>query len=645
MPLPIIVGLALLLLLLVASNYLAPTRKTIARRIVIYVLSVALCSVGGFLAFYYWTIHSISCSPICIGANLIGRDLQGANLRNSNFMEANLRGANLSGADLYNVNFSGANLNGVNLQNANLQGARFAGASLVKADLRGVQLSDADLSGADLSETDFTQADLTRTHLKGVIFAKAKLVEVDLRGKNLAGVIFTLADLTSANLNNTDLSGSRLSGANLSGTHLSGANLAGSWLNLTNLTGADLSNANLAGANLIGANLASANLSGSRLADAALIGAHVNGADVRSADLGGVRLLADQLTPIDLLTDPLLLQLNDLQLSQVIADVDLSGVSFNRQTKWPIGNTSALADMLGQKFFNEMRPAANGPAGQLMPIRLTGSATVMPLTQTIFTLFVQDGYTQTIAVDTINTDAAFKLLCETDDADIIMTQRLIMKTEADSCATHGRIPISLTVGLQALTIVANPANKFFGDVTLPVLNRIAVADRWSDVNLDWPREKISRYVPDLGSVSFRFWAERIFGANMVAVQQAPRTIPSANSAQLVQGVINDPYALGVLDFAVYKENAGALKLISINGIMPTSETVSNGVYTLAQPLYLYVDAVKLRKAPQIQDFLNFYLDHMNGLVLQVGLFPTSPGVLDQAKKHLNAPPSSRATKD
>ncbi|CAN5749637.1 hypothetical protein BH10CHL1_BH10CHL1_00170 [soil metagenome] len=645
MPLPILVGFIILGLLLIASNYLAQTRKTIARRLVLYVISIAFCLVGGFFLFYYWTVHAVSCSPTCIGANLIGRDLQGANLRNSNFTEANLRGANLSGADLYNANFSGANLNGVNLQNANLKGALFAGASLVKADLRGVQLSDADLSGADLSETDFTQADLTRTHLKGVIFAKAKLVEVDLRGKNLAGVIFTSADLTSANLSKADLSGSRLSGANLSGTHLNGANLAGSWLNLANLTGANLADANLAGANLIGANLASANLSGSRMAEAALIGAHVNGADVRSADMGGVRLLADELTPIDLLTDPLLLQLNDLQLSQVIADVDLSGVSFNRQTMWPIGNTSVLADMLGQKFFNEMRPASAGAVGGLTPIRLAGSSTVMPLTQTIFSLFVQSGYTQTIAVDTIDVGAAFTLLCESSEVDIIMTQRPITNEEATTCTTNGRVPISLTVGLQALTIVANPANQFFNDVTLPDLNRIAVADRWSDVNLDWPRQKISRYVPDLNSVSFRFWAERIFGANMAAVQQAPRTIPSANSAQLVQGVINDPYAIGVLDFAVYKENTGALKLISINGTMPTPETVSKGVYTLTQPLYLYYDEMKLRKAPQTRDFLNFYLEHMDRMVQQVGLFPTSSAVMEQAKKRLNTPPSSRATKD
>lgn len=633
-------GFIILVLPIIASNYLAKTRRTLFHRVILLVAFLVLFFLSAFFLIYYWTVHSISCAPTCIGENLLGRDLQGVNLRNSDFMEANLRGANLSGADLYNVDFSGANLNGVNLQNANLKGARFIGATLVKADLRGVQLADADLSGADLSETDFTQADLTRAHLNGVIFAKAKLVEVDLRGKNLAGVSFTSADLTSANLNQADLSGSRLSGANLSGTHLNSANLAGSWLNLANLTGADLVNANLAGANLIGANLASANLTSSRLTDAALIGAHVNGANVRGADLIGVRLLADELMPIDLLTDPLLLQLNELQLSQVIADVDLSGVSFNHETQWPIGNTSILADILGQKFFTDMRPesGSNAPAAHNSPpIKIAGSSTVIPLTQAVYSLFIQAGFTQTVVVDNVDPDEALKTFCGADSVDVILSHRLMMSEEAALCATNGRTPISLTVGLQALTIVVNPANQFFTDVTLPDLNRLALADRWSDVNLDWPREKISRFVPDLGAVSFRFWAERIFGNNMAAVQQAPRTTPSANSAQLVQGVINDPYALGVLDFSVYKQNAGALKLISVNGIMPTGKTVSDGTYILAQPLFLYVEAKHLRKTPQVRAFLNFYLKHVNDLVLQVGLFSAPPAVLEETTRRLNSP--------
>ncbi len=637
LPIVIVIGLIFLALPIIKSDYLVQTRKTIVRRVGLWLAVVAILFIGVFFWVRYWTVRAVSCAPVCIGENLIGRDLQGANLRNSDFIEANLRGANLSNADLYGVDFSGANLIGVNLQNANLNGTRFVGASLNRADLRGVQLGDTDLRGADLSETDWTQADLTQVHLSGVTFTNAKLVEANLRGKNLVGVSFTGADLTGADLSGADLSGSHLSSAILSGARLVGTNLGGSWLNLTNLTGADLTNANLAGTNLIGANLASANLSGSRLVDASLIGARINGANVRSADLTGVRLLANELTPIDLLTDPILQQLNDLQLTQVIADVDLAGVSFDRQTKWPIGNTSLLADMLGQRFFDyTTAPSTSNTTatGGQLPTTIAGSPAVMPLTQAIFSLFVQAGYTQTVLVDNIDTDTAFERFCTTGEVNIIMVHRPITKGEADLCATNDREPLELPIALQALVIVVNPQNNFLYDVSLPKLNEIAVATRWSDVSLDWPREEISRFVPDMTSVSFRFWAERLFGANIIAVQQAPRTNPSANSAQLVQGVVSDPYALGVLDFAYYQQNASALKLISVDGVMPNAQTVGDGTYTLAQPLFLYVDKKRLQQTPQLYTFLTFYLDQVNRVAEQAGLFPLPDATLEKAKELL-----------
>lgn len=638
MILPIIGVSVFLALLVLVSNNLAENRQTVIRYGSLRITAVALLLLGIFFGARYWIVYGIRCMPDCVAENLLGRDLHGANLRNSDFAEANLRGANLREADLYNADFSGANLDGVNLQNANLKGARLVGASLVRADLRGALLGDTDLRGANLNETNFTQTDLKQVYLQGVTFAGAKLVEADLQGKNLAGVIFTGADLTGADLSGADLSGSRLSRANLSGAHLRGTDLSGSWMNLANLTGADLVNGNLAGASLIGANLASVNLSNSRLVGAILIGAQVNGANLRAADLSGVRLLVSELIPIDLLTDPQLQELNELQLLQVIADVDLAGVRFNRQTKWPIGNTSILATMLGQQYYAYTTPITTSDTNVASPTRppivIVGSSTLMPLTQGILLSFTQAGYTQTVFLDSVDTDTAFVELCQAGNADIVMSHRLISEEESNACTANRRKPLQLTVGLQALVIVVNPENTFLTNVTLADLNALAVAGRWSDVNLDWPREEITRYVPDIESVSFGFWAERIFGANFSNVEASAKTIPSANGAQLIQGVVSDPYAIGVFDYALYQQNVGAVKLLALDGVTPNVESVSNGAYTLTQPLYLYIDAAGLPQAPHIREFITFYLDNVNSMAEKVGLFPASSAMLDKAKRDL-----------
>lgn len=636
MILPIIGAGAVLVLLTLIANDFAVNRRTIRRYIGLRLVVLVIVLLILLLLVRYWIVYGIRCVPDCVGESLIGLDLHGANMRNSDFAEANLRGANLSEADLYNADFSGANLDGVNLQNANLKGARFVGASLIRADLRGAELGDTDLRGADLSQTNFTQTDLTQVYLHGVKFDGAKLVEADLRNKNLAGVILTAADLTGANLSNADLSGSRLSRANLSGARLRNTNLSGSWLNLTNLTGADLIGSNLAGASLIGANLASVDLSSSRLVGATLIGARLNGANLHAADLSGIRLLANELLPVDLLTDPDLRELNELQLFQTIADADLAGVRFNHETKWPLGNSSTLANLIGQQYtVQETLNATNGISSTRTSIAVVGSSTLMALSQAIVSAYTNAGYTQTVFLDRLDVEAAFTDLCQSDKVDIVMSHRLISPDETSLCRANRRKPLAFMVGLQALVIAVNPQNAFLTNVTLADLNALALANRWSDVNLDWPREPITRYVPDVESVNFQFWAERIFGANFGAVEATPRTIPTASEAQLIQGVVSDPYAIGIIDYAFYQQNASALKLVSLEGIVPNAETVSSGVYTLTQPLYLYADSNHLGNTPQLREFLIFYLDQAPVMIGSIGLFPPSAEMIEKTKRDLN----------
>jgi hypothetical protein len=110
--------------------------------------------------------------------------------------------------------------------------------------------------------------------------------------------------------------------------------LTGAWLNLTNLTGADLTGADLSGSRLIGAQLTSAILQGSRLQGAVVIGATLNGANVRNADLSRLRGLAAQLTVDDLLLDPVLAELNELQQDELRKDVAMQGLAYDATTLW-----------------------------------------------------------------------------------------------------------------------------------------------------------------------------------------------------------------------------------------------------------------------------------------------------------------------
>lgn len=283
-----------------------------------------------------------ACPPACMGATLIRENFSSEDLSKSNFIEANLQQANLERADLSGSDLSGANLAHASLANANLSGAKLIGTNLFGADLGGAMVSHTDMRGANLNEANLTKVDLTSARLDGVKLEKAQLVGANLSGVNIAGVKLTKAYMKRINLSNANLAGSLLSGADLSGAFLNGSNIAGSWLNNSNLTGARLNGADLSGASLIGANLTSVDLSNAKLVGSTIIGASFLGAKMVGANLKEARFQESQLNKRVLLRDPVLLQLNELQLTQIIKDANLSGVESDEQTVWPSTEFLAL---------------------------------------------------------------------------------------------------------------------------------------------------------------------------------------------------------------------------------------------------------------------------------------------------------------
>lgn len=284
----------------------------------------------------FWVIVGIDCAPECVGVDLATRDLRGLNLVGANFVDANLSRTNFQDTVLIGANFIAANLTGANLQGVDLTNAKLMGANLDSANLSGAILTGADLSGADLVGADLTGMDLTETIIRGAHFSGAELEGADFAGTTLNSVGMSRARLNGANMQGVDLRGADMSGADLSGVQLTGSNLNGVQLNLAILIGAELRNADLTGATLIGATLTSADLSESRM-----VGTHLSGANLKGANLNDTNLMDAQVRATDLddekdiQIDPVLAELNELQLAPIKVDASFDGVDSNPKTEWP----------------------------------------------------------------------------------------------------------------------------------------------------------------------------------------------------------------------------------------------------------------------------------------------------------------------
>jgi len=273
--------------------------------------------------------------------------------------------------------------------------------------------------------------------------------------------------------------------------------------------------------------------------------------------------------------------------------------------------------------------AMYAPAAVTGPVISAGSSTVFPLTEAVAELFYDEGYADQITIDSVGTGAGFERFCVAGETDISNASRPIRDTETESCQAIGREPLEFRVGTDALAITVSSTNTFLTDVTFEQLALIfSTAETWADVDPSWPDEPILRFSPGTDSGTFDYFVEEIFESDEAPLLAAANLQLSEDDNVLVQGVEGSPYAIGYFGYAYYQENADRLNILSVEGVTPSAETVDNGDYPLARPLFIYSTAEILQQKPQVAAFVYFYLTRVNEVIGEVGYFPARQDALD-----------------
>jgi phosphate transport system substrate-binding protein len=287
----------------------------------------------------------------------------------------------------------------------------------------------------------------------------------------------------------------------------------------------------------------------------------------------------------------------------------------------------------------EPEPSGEGMLPEVNPLEVTGdivtagSSTVFPLSERMAERFQNEGYAGNVTIDSIGSGAGFERFCVNGETDISNASRGIKDSEVESCQSIGREPIEFRVGTDALAVVVSQENDFVANATFDELAAIfSSAEKWSDVNPDWPDEEIQRFIPGTDSGTFDFFVEEVFDKDEEPILNASSTQLSEDDNVLVQGVLGSPYAIGFFGYAYYAENTDVLTILSIEGVEPTGETVDSGDYPLARPLFIYSTADIMAQKPQVAAFISFYLSYVNEEVTDVGYFPASTDALNGSRQ-------------
>ncbi|MHA6720113.1 substrate-binding domain-containing protein [Sphingomonas sp. RS6] len=276
-------------------------------------------------------------------------------------------------------------------------------------------------------------------------------------------------------------------------------------------------------------------------------------------------------------------------------------------------------------------------------IRVVGSSTVYPFTTAVAEAFVNaKSGRKAPVVESIGSGAGIRRFCEGVGAqfpDIANASRRMTRNEYDRCQQNqvGGI-MEITIGLDGVALAeSNDGPKLQltkNDIYLALAanprGKPNTARTWRDVNPALPPVPILVMGPPSTSGTRDAFVELMLEPGCIeaypeaeALKKAADPAPfdkacrriredgpyvdkGENDNLIVQGLAQNPNALGIFGYSYLEENQNRLHGVPINGVAPTYQTIADGQYPGARPLFLYVKKRHMKAVPGLKDFLTLY---------------------------------------
>jgi phosphate transport system substrate-binding protein len=267
-------------------------------------------------------------------------------------------------------------------------------------------------------------------------------------------------------------------------------------------------------------------------------------------------------------------------------------------------------------------PAA--PAAAQAVIRIDGSSTLYPMSEAAAREHqVRLRGLVRVPVEISGTRGGFRKFCR-GEIELQDASRPILADEQANCLANGVRFIELPIAYDALTLAVSTRNPFATRLRLDDLRRVwgrraeGTRTTWKAVNAGWPATPLALYGPGADSGTLDYFIDAVIGAGG-AIRRDYHG--SEDDQFLAAAVADDPAALGILPYAYAIRNADRLRLLPLDAVSPSVESVTAGRYQpLSRPLFLYV-AERAAARAEVREFVAQYLDDAPRLASGAGLVP------------------------
>lgn len=314
-------------------------------------------------------------------------------------------------------------------------------------------------------------------------------------------------------------------------------------------------------------------------------------------------------------------------------------------------------------------------SGSRDQVRAVGSSTVYPFAKAVAESLARSNATiKAPIIESTGTGAGMKLFCAglgPQHPDIENASRRMKASEFEDCVKNGvKEIVEIQVGLDGVAfaegdkgpgIALTPADVYKALAKTP-FGKPNTAKNWKDVNPTLPDEPILVYGPPSTSGTRDAFKELILVKGcetdpaMKALKESDKDKHDSicgevredgayvdageNDNLIVQKIEANPKAIGIFGFSYLEENRDKLKGLTMSGVVPTYEKISDFSYPGARPLYIYVKKAHIKAIPGLQGFVTEWskLWSKGGVLAKVGMVVAPDDVLAASAKAANALP-------
>ena len=287
-------------------------------------------------------------------------------------------------------------------------------------------------------------------------------------------------------------------------------------------------------------------------------------------------------------------------------------------------------------------------------VQVAGSSTVLPYASIVAEAFGENFDFPTPVVESGGSSAGLKKFCQgvgEETIDVANASRAIREKEIAACADAGVTDIiEVRIGYDGIVFASQidgPAytaftqSDIFNALAPKVMVDGALVDNphtmWSDFNPELPEAEILAFIPGTKHGTREVFEEKVIAAGCEATGAMEAMIAGGMSeddaedaclevrtdgrsvdidgdyTETLASIDANAHGIGVFGLAFYENNTDTLKVATMAGVEPSTETISTGEYPVSRPLYFYVKAAHIGVVPGVKEYAEFFIsDDMAG---------------------------------